>query len=272
MQVKVAVSLEASVASLAAFEAKIVENNAIKILRAIERAVIAGDGDASGQPKGIINSDVQDGQTVKGTMTDYSSFPFWASVLAKVPLAYSSSVEWCFNKADYITYIQGMVDENGQPVARTNYGIHGAIDGAVFLGRNVIFVEDYGLGNFNTTEEDSAVGFLVDFSTYWFNSNMAMRYRKYFDEDTDAYYHKSTLLGDGKLTENYSLVLITKSMNSGTLFNAASSKSVVSKKVQAENDSLKAQLEVAFAKIKEQETVIAHTKQEVTNSNTLNKA
>ena len=206
-QVKVPVSLEASVSSLAVFEQKIVENNAIKIVRAIEKAVISGTGGANGQPAGIITATGTGIQTKTMTNADLGSYQKWVETLGLVPLAYSNRVKWVFNKGDYYTYILGMVDANGQPVARTNKGLHG-VDNHVFLGREVVLVEDYGLAAMSGAT--GVVGFLFDLADYWFNSNMAMTYRKYFDEDTDMYYHKSTLLGDGKIVSPYSLVKITK--------------------------------------------------------------
>ena len=40
---------------------------------------------------------------------------------------------------------------------------------------------------------------LVDLSQYMLNSNLAMYYKKYFNEDTNKWVHKSLMIADGQM-------------------------------------------------------------------------
>ena len=120
------------------------------------------------------------------------------------------NVAWCFNNSDWLANIVGMVDTAGNPVARVNYGINGMPE-RTFLGRPVVLVEDSGMKTFTAASTSEIFGFLFNFSDYILNSNMEITYKKYFDEDTDLYYHKSTMLCDGKVADKNSLVTLTKS-------------------------------------------------------------
>ena len=48
------------------------------------------------------------------------------------------------------------------------------------------------------------------------NSNMAITYRRYFNEDTDEWISKATMIADGKLADPYGVVLIKKAASSGS--------------------------------------------------------
>ena len=208
VQVKVPVSLEAATMSLEVFERTIVENNYEAILVAVETAIISGAG--TNDPKGIISETVVSGQTEAVTAANLAKYKTYVDALAKVPLAYQGKVAWCFNNTDWLSNIIGMVDTQGNPVARVNYGINGMPE-RTFLGRPVVLVEDNGMKTFAAASATNVFAFLFDFADYILNSNMQITYKKYFDEDTDLYYHKSTMLCDGKVADKNSLVTLTKS-------------------------------------------------------------
>ena len=128
--------------------------------------------------------------------------------MGKVPRKYRSGVVLIMNDGDWTSHIEGMVDANGQPVARVTYGLTGDAQER-FLGREVIAIEDH-LPSIDTADVGDVVAILVKLPDYMVNSNMAITYRRYFDEDKDEWVSKATAIADGKLADPNGVVLIKK--------------------------------------------------------------
>lgn len=206
LQVRVAVELVASVVALPIFEQTIADNIAEAMVKALDKAIISGAGD--GEPLGIVNHSIPANRTVSLSPTDFGKYETWPGVFAKMPRSYRSGMVLILNDADWHKYIVGMVDSTGQPVARVNYGLDGSIEER-FLGREVIAVEDL-LMSVDEANTGDAVGILVRLEDYMVNSNMAITYRRYFDENTDEWISKATMIADGKLADPNGVVLIKK--------------------------------------------------------------
>lgn len=210
LQCRVATSLEADTVALPVFEATIAADMAEAIVVAIEKSIISGDG--NGQPKGILahTTEIPTEQQITVTSTDIGKWDKWKkNVFAKIPLAYEGNGIWVMTKATFEGYIDGMVDANGQPIARTNYGITGS-PVRRFGGYDVLCVEPDYLPNYENAATDDVFAVFVDFNEYIFNSNLQMTMKRYFDEDTDEWIDKATLIGDGKLRDANGVLLIKK--------------------------------------------------------------
>lgn len=210
LQCRIATSLEADTVSLPVFEATIASDMAEAIVVAIEIAVIKGDG--SGEPKGILShtTEIPTDQQISLASADIGKWDKWKkNIFAKIPLAYEGNGIWIMTKATFEGYIDGMVDNNGQPIARTNYGITGS-PVRRFGGYDVLCVESDYLPNYENAEENSIFAVFVDLNEYVFNSNLQMTMKRYFDENTDEWIDKATLIGDGKLRDANGVLLIKK--------------------------------------------------------------
>ncbi|SHF16458.1 phage major capsid protein [Caloramator proteoclasticus] len=210
LQCRIATSLESDTVSLDVYEKTIAADIAEAMIIAIEKAVISGTG--SGMPKGIINhtSEIPAEQQITMASADMGKWDKWKkNVFAKIPLAYEGKGLFIMSKATFEGYIDGMVDNNGQPIARTNYGITGA-PVRRFGGYDVLVVEPDYLPNYDTANADDVFAIFVDLNEYVFNSNMQMTMKRYFDEDTDEWIDKATLIGDGKLRDANGVLLIKK--------------------------------------------------------------
>lgn len=204
LQCRVAVELVAGTVAMPVFETTLANNISEAMVKALEEAIIAGTG--VGQPLGIINdTSIPAEQIVEMTAADFDKYKSWASLLGKVPRAYRSGVAIIMNDADWNTHIVGMVDANGQPVARITYGLDGTIQER-FLGREVIPVDL--LPSVDTATAGDVVAILVRPEDYMVNSNMAITYRRYFDENTDEWISKATMIADGKLADPNGVVLV----------------------------------------------------------------
>lgn len=197
----VAVSLEVDNMAMPAFETLIINNIVEAMTKALEQAIISGSG--SGQPKGIIKETPATGQVVETAKLSYEDI---VKVEAALPQAYEAGAVWCMSKTTFMGFI-GMTDQQGQPIARVNYGIAGKPE-RVLLGRPVVCC-DY-IGGFDAASAGDVVAFVFRFKDYVLNTNYAMGVKKYEDDDTDDQVTKGIMLADGKVVDKNSLVTLKK--------------------------------------------------------------
>ena len=190
LRCEISMSMEVGTMALAAFEAKFVENVSKAMVYAIENAVINGTG--SGQPKGILAETPEDGQDLSKVL----SFAALAEAEGVLPVEYETGAKWCMNKKTFAK-VQALVDQNGQPIARVNYGIGNSLERNI-LGRDVV-VSPY-------VADD--VMFMFDFSDYVLNTIYDMGISKKQDWDTEDYLTKAVMSVDGKVVDKGSLVKV----------------------------------------------------------------
>lgn len=206
----ISMTLEASVMSLQIFETVFVNNVAEAMVKAQEKAFI--DGSGSGQPKGVLKETVPTGQNVDIAADADPDYQTLVDAEAALPLAYENGAVWNMTKKTFMKFI-GMVDSNGQPIARVNYGISGKPE-RTLLGRRVV-LNEYMTSLGATISADTVVAFLFDWSDYMFNTNYAMRVKSYEDNDTEDQVTKAVMICDGKAIDVNSLVTVTKKYQAG---------------------------------------------------------
>lgn len=204
LQCRVATTLEADTVSLDVFEAQIVADIKEAMTIAIETAIISGTGE--GQPTGILNSDITN--IVEFTEDEIGSWDKWSKTFAKLPLGKRNNVALVVNSETYEGNLDGAVDKNGQPIARTNYGMDGSVNYR-FKGKESILVEGL-LPSFDDAEAGDVFGIVGNLKDYYLNSNLQMVMRRYFDEDLDEYVDKATLIADGKVVSTQGFILLKK--------------------------------------------------------------
>ena len=206
LQVRVAVELVAATVALPIFEATISDNIAEAMVKALDKAILIGGGD--GEPLGIANDTIASTQVVQVTADDLGQYDTWVKALAKMPRSYRAGAVLIMNDADWNKYIVGMLDANGQPVARTTFGLNG-VEQERFLGKEVIPIEEH-LTSIDDASSGDVIAIYCRLQDYMVNSNMAITYRRYFNEDTDEWISKATMIADGKLADRNGVVLIKK--------------------------------------------------------------
>lgn len=209
LECKVATSLLADTVTLEGFETTIVDLIVEAMVKAIDLAVIKGDG--TGKPKGITaDTRVPAGQIVTMTPAEFADWEQWSKkVLAKMPLAYKAGATFLMASGTFEGYINGMVDDNGQPIGRVNYGITEGPQER-FAGKEVIQVEDDVIAPFADAATDDVVAIYCNLKNYGFNSNMQMTMFRYFDHDTNEWVDKAILIADGKLIDPNGVVIVKK--------------------------------------------------------------
>lgn len=203
----VAVSLTVDTVTLEVFERTIANNIAEAMVKAIESAIISGDG--SNKPKGILKETVVDGQNIEVAKTGKITYKTLCSMEAALPSAYEGA-EWLMTKKTFFNQIQAMTDEQGQPIARVNVGIDGKPSYTI-LGRPVNFIDSEVMSDYtDTVAEDTIVAAIFRWEDYMFNTNMDITIKQYEDDDTDDKMTKAIMLADGKVVDKNSLVTLTK--------------------------------------------------------------
>lgn len=209
----ISMSLEVSIVTYPMFEAQFVANVAEAMVKAEEQSVISGSG--SGQPKGITKETVVTGQNIDiAAETTALTYKDLTAAEAALPQANDAGAVWCMTKKTFFEQIVGMVDSDGQPVARTNYGTNGKPVYSLF-GREVVLVGDYLPSFAASVTADTIFAFIFDFKDYLWNENLGMTFRKYTDNATDDEVTVALALVDGKVVDKNSLVTLTKKKASG---------------------------------------------------------
>jgi HK97 family phage major capsid protein len=106
-------------------------------------------------------------------------------------------------------YIDGMVDANGQPIGRVNYGIG---DGAQqrFGGKTVLLVEEDVITSYDSAGVGDVIAVYMNPLDYAINSNMQMAMYRWLDHDTNQWVDKAILVNDGKLIDAAGVLVIKK--------------------------------------------------------------
>lgn len=197
----VAVTLETDQMAYSAFETTLVNNIVEAMAKALEAAIISGTG--SGQPTGILKDDSK-GAKLQVSALDYQTL---VNAEAELPMEYENGAVWCMTKKTFMQFT-GMVDKNGQPIARVNYGIGGKPE-RILLGRTVKLT-NY-IDTFNASLEAGKVfAFLYNFADYTLNTNFRIGIKTYEDNDTDDIIRKTIMVCDGKPIIYDSLVKLVK--------------------------------------------------------------
>ncbi len=206
LECKVAQTLLASVVTLEMFQSLFVTLAVEAIAHALDAAIMNGEGTSS--PLGI-TKDTRVKNVVTLSAEEFADWSVWKKkVFGKMKKAYRNGTFY-MAQSTFDGYIDGMVDGNGQPIGRVNYGI---TDGEAyrFGGKAVETVEDDIIAAYETAEAGAVVAVFVQLSDYAINSNMELRAVKWEDHDTNEIKNKVTLIADGKLVDPNGVILVKK--------------------------------------------------------------
>ena len=196
--------------TLPAFEALFVKQVGEAMLRAQEFAIVEGDG--YGMPTGILNETPATGKALTVSKIEYKTL---VNAEAAIETQYEGGTKWCMTKKTFMQFV-GMTDQNGQPIARVNYGIDGKPE-RTLLGRDVVLyipqagskLKDYAGGT-------ELFAFLFDFSDYVLNTNYDLGISHAKDWDNEDHKTKAVLACDGKVIDKGSLITLTAATASAT--------------------------------------------------------
>lgn len=201
---------ETATMTLPMFETLFVNQVSDAMLRAIEGAIV--DGNGSTQPKGILSETAPSGQAIEVGASAGLTYELLCDVEAAIPVQYEATERWVMTKKTFMEFMK-MTDTNGQPIARVNYGIGGRPE-RTLLGREVVlYIPQTGskLNSYaDTVSADTIFAFLVDFGDYILNTNYNLGIQNAIDWDNEDHKTKAVLACDGKLIRTDSLITLTK--------------------------------------------------------------
>lgn len=209
LECKLAQSFLSSATTIEAFQRKFPEAALKAVIKKLEEGYLNGTG--TGQMTGILkDSRIPSENKIALTADDISGWEGWhKKVKAKMKVEYRNGI-FIMNQATFDAYIDGMVDANGQPVARCNYGLNGE-ETYRFMGRQVLIVGDSFMKSFDDGSNGDAFALFTKPSDYAVNSNMAMRAVRWTDEDNNLYKNKVQTIVDGKILRPWGTLILTKS-------------------------------------------------------------
>lgn len=206
LECKIAQSILVSVTTFEEFQDLFVELATEAVITAIEKGVFQGTG--VGQMLGVCK-DPRVTNAVELTDAEFASFAAWKKkVFAKIPMKYQTG-KFYMSLGTYEGHIDGMVDANGQPIARANYGLETG-PRYRFGGKDVQPVESDVLPDFDTAGTGDVVAVFMDLKNYILNSNMTMTVVNWVDHDTNKKKTKVLLICDGKAADTNGILLIKK--------------------------------------------------------------
>lgn len=202
---RLALSLFTSITTLEMFEGQFVEVVSNAMIIAIEEKIAAGSG--VGCPKGILTETTD--KVVEIAAADGLTYQTFVDTEALLPAAYDGTdTVYLMTKKTFMKYY-GIVDDNGQPIARINAGLDGKPSYNI-LGREVIPTDGYMSNYADTVSEDTTVAAIFNLKHYILNEILGLSIKRYVDEDTDQTILKAVMLVDGKVVDKNSLVKVVK--------------------------------------------------------------
>lgn len=208
VECKIAQSLLENITTLDIFQEQFVELATEAIVKAVEIAIFNGNGIT--QPTGILkDSKVPAGNVITMTPEEFASWDGWhKKVKTKMKKAYRNG-EFIMAQSTFDGHIDGMVDKNGQPIGRINYGLNGE-ENYRFMGKTVETVEDECIASWDDANVGDVVAVFVKLTDYGINTNMQMTTVKWVDHDNNEVKNKCTMILDGKLIDPNGVLIIKK--------------------------------------------------------------
>lgn len=207
LQCKLAQSYLSNAITLSAFQDQFVTSASKAMIEAKETGILFGTG--TGQMLGITkDTRVPSANKLTMTATEIGTWAAWSNFKKAIKLSYRRG-RLVMNKGTFDQYIDGMVDNNGQPVARVNMGINGE-EVYRFRGIDVLLVDDWLMKDFESAAATDVFAIFQDFSRYMINSALPLMAERWSDPDNNKVKNKLLEYLDGKLVDPFGTVLISK--------------------------------------------------------------
>lgn len=217
-EIRIAQSLLQSVVTVEAFEREIVAALVEAYVKAMDEAILLGDGVK--QPAGILTEAAKGGagripaaNIITFSAEDMADWTTWQKkFFAKIPLSMRSlRPEFVMTAETWEANIMTLKDANERPVYTETYNPVTGDETCRFKGREVVLVEEGGFKSFDSAASGEYFGMAwVPEKAYAINSNLRFGYKKYFDEGTNQYITKALVIVDGKVLDGKYIYLFKK--------------------------------------------------------------
>ena len=217
-EIRLARTLLQVVLSVDAFEEEFAKVIVKAYVKAMDAEIMVGV-DANNECEGILteaakqSSRIPAGNIIEFTATEMADWKSWQEKLfAKIPLSMRGlNPEFVMTSDTYESNIKTLSDDNNRPVYNETYNPVDGSEVSKFKGKNVVFVEDDILENFNDASNGEYFGmYWVPEESYAINSNMDFVIRDYFDEELNQFVKKALVINDGKILDPKYIFLLKK--------------------------------------------------------------
>lgn len=220
-EIRIARTLLQDVLSVDVFEQKVANVIVEAYVKAMDEEIMNGVA-ANNQCEGILteaaksSSRIAKEHIIEFTEAEMADWKSWQKKLfAIIPLEMrGDSPEFVMTANTYEANIKTLADDNNRPVYSETYNPIDGTETSRFKGREVTFVEDTILKNFNDAKTGEYFGmYWVPEKAYAINTNMQFAMFHYFDHDTNQYIDKALVINDGKVLDPKYLYLLKKKIS-----------------------------------------------------------
>lgn len=217
-EIRLARTLLQVVLSVDAFEEEFAKVIVKVYVKAMDKEIMTGV-DNNNECVGILteaaknDSRIPTGNIIEFTAKEMEDWKSWQTKLfAKIPLSMRGlKPEFAMTANTYEANIKTLVDDNNRPVYNETYNPVDGSEVSKFKGKDVVFVEEDILKNFNDAANGEYFGmFWVPEEAYAINSNLDFIVRDYFDEELNQYVKKALVINDGKILDPKYIYLLKK--------------------------------------------------------------
>ena len=219
-EIRLARTLLQTVLSVQVFEEKFAEVIIKAYIQAMDKEIMVGE-DNKNECVGILteagkaDSRISADNIITFTEAEMLDWKSWQTKLfAKIPLSMRGlNPEFVMTANTYESNIKTLADDNNRPVYNETYNPIDGSEISKFKGKNVVFVEEDILKNFNDATNGEYFGmYWVPEEAYAINSNLEFTVVDYFDHETNQYVKKALVINDGKILDSKYIYLLKKSV------------------------------------------------------------
>lgn len=217
-EIRIAQTLLANVLSVPVFEKELANTIVEAYVKAMDHEIMTGVA-SNNQCEGILteaakeNSRIPAANIIEFTAADMADWKKWQEKLfAKIPLSMRAlSPEFVMTANTYEANIKTLADDNNRPVYNETFNPVDGSEIATFKGKQVCFVEEDILENFNDADNGEYFGmYWVPEKGYAVNTNLEFFVKRYFDDEKNEYVDKALVINDGKILDPKYIYLLKK--------------------------------------------------------------
>lgn len=221
-EIRLARTILQTVLSVPAFEEKFAEVIVKAYIKAMDIEIMTGV-DTNNECVGILteaakttDSRIPAENIITFTDAEMADWTQWQKKLfAKIPLSMRGlNPEFVMTANTYESNIKTLKDANDRPVYNETFNPVDGSEIARFKGKNVVFVEEDVLKNFDDAADTEFFGmYWVPEESYAINSNMEFTVVDYLDHDKNQWVKKALVINDGKILDPKYIYLLRKSVS-----------------------------------------------------------
>lgn len=217
-EIRLAQTLLASVLSVPVFEAELAKVIVEAYVKAMDKEIMMGDS-TNNECEGILTeaaknqSRISADNIIEFSDDEMADWTTWQTKLfAKIPLSMRGlRPEFVMTANTYEANIKTLKDNNNRPLYVETFNPVDGAEIATFKGKQVCFVEDDILKNFDDAVDGEYFGmYWVPNEAYAINTNLEFYVSRYFDNEKNEYVDKALVINDGKVLDPKYIYLLKK--------------------------------------------------------------